>query len=109
MKLFLIKTVIVSTEMNDKVYKVFTESEWDAFQKTGRFNGSADDLKDGFIHLSTENQVAGVVERFFAGKHSLYLAEFSDSGFLQRLKGGTVVSGEADIEELKGIFNISSV
>lgn len=79
--------------MRDKVYKVFTESEWKLFQETGQFEGSADDLRDGFIHLSTKEQVAGVVERFFAGKRPLYVAEFSNSEFLQRLKWESSTSG----------------
>ena len=82
----LTKTVAVSTGMKDKVYKIFTESEWKAFQKTGRFKGSADDRRDGFIHLSTKEQLGGVIERFYSGKRPLYVAEFSSDNFLQRLK-----------------------
>ena len=77
---------MVSTVTKDKVYKIFTESEWKDFQEIGQFNGSADDLRDGFIHLSTEEQVDGVIERFFSGKRPLYIAEFSVSEFLQGLK-----------------------
>jgi uncharacterized protein (DUF952 family) len=72
--------------MKNKVYKVLTKNEWQAFQETGQFNGSADDLRDGFIHLSTKEQVAGVIERFFSGQRPLYIAEFSDPEFIQRLK-----------------------
>ena len=86
------KTVMVSTAMNDKVYKVFTDSEWKAFQDTGKFEGSADDLRDGFIHLSTKEQIAGVIERFFSGIHPLYVAEFSACDFLEKLKWEASVS-----------------
>ena len=72
--------------MRDKVYKVFTENEWSTFQETGQFKGSEDDLRDGFIHLCTKEQVDGVIERFFSDKHTLYIAEFSDPDFLQKLK-----------------------
>ena len=61
--------------------------------ETGQFKGSADDLRDGFIHLSTEEQVDGVIERFFSGKHPLYIAEFSGFHFLQKLKWETSASG----------------
>lgn len=71
--------------MQDGVYKIFTETEWKAFQETGQFSGSALDLSDGFIHLSAKHQVAGVIERFFAGIRPLYIAEFSGSEFLGRL------------------------
>lgn len=75
-----------SNGVKDKVYKVFTEGEWKTFQKTGRFSGSADDIRDGFIHLSTKEQVSGVVEKFFSGKRPLYIAEFSGSNFIEKLK-----------------------
>ena len=45
-----------------------------------------DDLRDGFIHLSTQEQLAGVIERFFSGIYPLYIAEFSASDFPERLK-----------------------
>lgn len=86
MKTSQIKTAVVNTEMKDKVYKIFTESEWRIFQETGQFKGSADDLRDGFIHLSTKDQVAGVIERFFTGKRPLYVAEFSGPKFLKQLR-----------------------
>jgi len=72
--------------MKDKVYKIFTESEWNAFQESGEFKGSVDDLRDGFIHLSTKEQLAGVIERFFSDRWPLYVAEFSEPDFLQQLK-----------------------
>ena len=84
----------VNTVMQDKVYKIFTESEWKLFQETGQFKGSADDLRDGFIHLSTEQQVAGVIDKFFSGVHPLYVAEFSGPGFMRRLKWEASLSNE---------------
>jgi uncharacterized protein (DUF952 family) len=80
--------------MRDKVYKIFTDNEWELFQETGQFKGSTDDLRDGFIHLSTKDQVAGVIERFFSGKRPLYVAEFSGSEFLRRLTWETSASDE---------------
>ena len=80
--------------MKDKVYKIFTETEWNAFQKSGQFEGSDDDLRDSFIHLSTKEQIDGVIERFFSDRGPLYVAGFSDPGFRQRLKWETVDSGE---------------
>ena len=80
-----IKTAVAGNGMQDKVYKIFTESEWKGFQATGQFGGSADDRRDGFIHLSTKEQVDGVIERFFSGKRPLYIAQFSSPEFMQRL------------------------
>ena len=80
--------------MKDRVYKVLTESEWKAFEKTGKFEGSADDLRDGFIHLSTKEQLAGVIQRFFPGIYPLYIAEFSASGLHETLRWEASASNE---------------
>lgn len=49
------------------VYKLLRPAEWAAFQADGAFAGSADDLRDGFIHLSAADQVAGTRAKWFAG------------------------------------------
>ncbi len=51
--------------------KLLRAAEWAAFQASGTFAGSADDLRDGFIHLSAPDQVAGTVARHFAGEDGL--------------------------------------
>lgn len=48
------------------VIKLLRAAEWAAFEASGRFAGSADDLRDGFIHLSTPEQVAGTRAKWFA-------------------------------------------
>jgi uncharacterized protein (DUF952 family) len=58
------------------VYKVLRANEWAAFTASGQFAGSADDLRDGFIHLSTEAQLAGTLSRHFAGEADLVIVEF---------------------------------
>ena len=75
--------------MQDSVYKVFTAVEWKLFQKTGRFNGSEDDLRDGFIHLSRKNQVKNVIKKYFFGEVTIYVAAFSNPGLLKQVKWET--------------------
>lgn len=58
-----------------RLFKVFREEEWQTFRETGRFEGSADDRRDGFVHLSTEAQLAGTIARHFAGATGLVAAE----------------------------------
>jgi len=49
------------------VYKLLRAGEWAEFEAGGTFAGSADDLRDGFIHLSTTEQVEGTRAKYFAG------------------------------------------
>ncbi|WP_132542408.1 DUF952 domain-containing protein [Rhodovulum euryhalinum] len=55
------------------IYKIFRRAEWDAFRAAGRSAGAPVDLADGFIHLSTAEQVTVTAERHFAGESDLVL------------------------------------
>jgi uncharacterized protein (DUF952 family) len=55
------------------IYKICTRAEWAAAQPEGVYRGSADDARDGFIHFSAEDQVAGTRARHFAGRDDLVL------------------------------------
>ncbi|QYE34605.1 DUF952 domain-containing protein [Polymorphobacter sp. PAMC 29334] len=50
------------------IYKILRSPEWMAFERDGVFAGSADDLRDGYIHLSTDAQTAGTMAKYFAGE-----------------------------------------
>ena len=56
-------------------WKILSAEQWASFQAAGRFEGSPADLADGFIHLSATDQVAGTLEKHFAGQTDLVLAE----------------------------------
>jgi uncharacterized protein (DUF952 family) len=59
--------------MRAGIYKICGREEWAAAEQAGVYTGSADDLRDGFIHLSSAAQVAGTAERYFAGRKDLVL------------------------------------
>lgn len=56
------------------IYKILLPSEWAEFQATGEFAGSAHDLRDGFVHLSTREQVAETARRVFSAEPELIVA-----------------------------------
>ena len=58
------------------VYKVASRSAWEHASRDGRFVGSADDLRDGFIHLSLASQLAGTLAKHFRGQTDLILIQF---------------------------------
>jgi uncharacterized protein (DUF952 family) len=49
-------------------YKILRRDEWLTFRRDGVFAGSADDLRDGFIHLSARDQVEGTRAKYFAAE-----------------------------------------
>jgi uncharacterized protein (DUF952 family) len=52
------------------IYHVTTKQEWTNAVEQG-FYESPSLAAEGFIHCSQENQVAGVLERYFAGQKDL--------------------------------------
>ena len=50
------------------IFKILRTPEWHAFQTAGQFEGSPDDLRDGFIHFSAAEQVAGTLAKYFSGE-----------------------------------------
>ena len=62
------------------LYKILDRAQWHAAEAKGVFEGSAVDLKDGFIHLSAAHQVRETAARHFAGQHGLVLVAFAEDG-----------------------------
>ncbi len=60
-------------EQADLIYKILSAADWEAAQRAGRFDGSADDRRDGFIHFSDGGQVIGTARKYFAGQADLML------------------------------------
>ena len=50
-----------------RIYKILPRAEWTVAVAAGRFEGSAVDHQDGYIHLSTAAQAGETARRYFAG------------------------------------------
>jgi len=59
--------------MGEPVYKICSSAALQEARGRGRFEGSADDARDGFMHLSAGRQVAGTLAKYFAGRADLVL------------------------------------
>jgi uncharacterized protein (DUF952 family) len=55
------------------IYKISPASAWREAERQGVYRGSADDLRDGFIHFSTAAQVAETARKHFFGQTGLVL------------------------------------
>lgn len=49
------------------VYKLVDAADWDAATAGGAYPGSAVDLRDGYIHMSTADQLDETARRHFSG------------------------------------------
>ena len=59
--------------MATRIYKVLTATELNEARANGRFEGSPDDRRDGFIHLSAADQLEGTLAKHFARRADLML------------------------------------
>ncbi|WP_240006586.1 DUF952 domain-containing protein [Pseudaquidulcibacter saccharophilus] len=59
--------------MQSIAYKIERKDIWQQAQQTGTYFGSALDLKDGFIHLSTLDQLNGTLRLYFTGIDNLLI------------------------------------
>ncbi|MGA7489901.1 MAG: DUF952 domain-containing protein [Xanthobacteraceae bacterium] len=59
--------------MATTIYKVCESALWREAERAGMFRGAAVDLRDGFIHFSTANQVRETAARHFPGAADLML------------------------------------
>ncbi|MCC3862345.1 DUF952 domain-containing protein [Pseudemcibacter aquimaris] len=55
------------------IYKICSKEEWDIANEKGAYTGSADDIRDGFIHFSSKEQVAGTLAKHFIDIKNLLL------------------------------------
>ncbi len=56
-----------------RIYKICSASAWREAERQGVYRGSADDIRDGFIHFSLPSQVAETARKHFFGQTGLFL------------------------------------
>lgn len=55
------------------IYHLAREREWRAAERAGRYTGTTDDRRDGFLHFSTAAQVAESAARHRRGERGIVL------------------------------------
>ena len=68
------------------IFHVCPRETWSAAQTTGRYSGSADDHRDGFIHFSTGEQLEASVAKHRAGQEGLVILGVEADALGQSLK-----------------------
>lgn len=68
------------------VYKILRADEWQALQRDGATAGAPIDLTDGFVHLSSGEQVVETAARHFAGADNLHLLALEADALGEQLR-----------------------
>ncbi len=72
--------------MSDRAFKILTAEQWAVFEGAGSFLGAPVDVADGYIHLSSSEQLEETLAKHFAGQDNLVIAEIDLSQFGDELR-----------------------
>ncbi len=97
--------------MDGTIYKVLNRAALAEAKAKGRFEGSSDDRRDGFIHLSAADQLEGTLAKHYAGQDDLVLLAVNSESLGERLqwepsRGGALfphLYGPLDLESVNSI------
>lgn len=75
------------------IYHITTAAQWTAFEAADHY--VADSLaSEGFIHCSTDQQVAGVLDRYYTGQTGLVLLHIAPHLLKSELKYETATDNQ---------------
>jgi len=91
-----------------KIYKILPRIEWTTAKAKGVFEGSALDLKDGYIHLSTAAQAGETARLHFKGQTGLVLLTLDAERLSPGIKWEPSRGGQL-FPHLYGALNVADV
>ena len=97
--------------MNKQVYKILTISEWADAEALGEIE-TALDRNDGFIHLSTAQQLAGTLAFYFKDFDSLILLQINTEDFKDEIifeKAVPAGDRSGEFPHLYGILKVEKI
>ena len=68
------------------IYKIFRAEEYAAFVRDGQTDGAPIDVADGYVHMSTAEQVEETAAKHFAGETGLKLLGFESEALEAELR-----------------------
>ena len=92
---------------DNAAFKVLTAAQL-ADLETGSFAGSADDQRDGYIHLSTAAQLTATIDKHYAGQADLHVAEVDLEALGDAVKWEQARGGQ-DFPHLYGSLPLDAV
>ena len=90
------------------IYHVTTRPEWEAAQEQGFYVAPSLD-SEGFIHCSTEGQVEGVLERYFANVTDKVKLTLDTSRLTSKLQFDLAPSVGEEFPHIYGPINLDAV
>jgi uncharacterized protein (DUF952 family) len=89
-------------------YKILTSAQMTELEQAKRFAGAPVDLADGYIHLSSAEQLEGTLDKHFAGQTGLWLVAVDLDAAADQVKW-EVSRGDALFPHLYGELTLDTV
>jgi uncharacterized protein (DUF952 family) len=89
------------------IFKIVPRAEWDAAAQ--RYEGSAHDRADGFLHFSTKAQLPETLRRYYAGRSDLLLIGVEAEALGDALKWDYAPARGEDFPHLYGALPLAAV
>lgn len=93
------------------IYKICFASDWAGAVNRGRYDGSEDDLRDGFMHFSTASQLPETAFKHFSDQGDLVLVAVLASSLGEELKweksrGGDLFPHYYNFLDLEKVYTV---
>lgn len=90
------------------IYHITTKSAWEVAIENGKYE--AESLqKEGFIHMSHEHQIEGVLARYFQGKTALVRLHVDETKLIAEIKNELSPSLQETFPHVYGEINLDAV
>ncbi len=90
------------------IYHIVTNEKWREAKLQGFYEANSLAI-EGFIHTSKENQVQGVLERYYKGQTNLLLLHIDELKLTAELKYELAPSVNEEFPHIFGALNIDAV
>ena len=95
--------------LHNIIYKIISSDDWEQAKRLGLYSGSKDDLRDGFIHFSSKDQVEGTLKKHFNGQKGLLLLSINVTLLLGNSLKWEVSRNGAEFPHLYDDLNLNAV
>jgi uncharacterized protein (DUF952 family) len=93
---------------SEYIYHITTQIEWDQAKLNGEYK-PAQFEQEGFIHCSAENQVDGVLDRFYKGQTGLVKLKIEKAKLQRPLLFELAIDLDELFPHVYGALNLDSV
>ena len=90
------------------IYHITTKLEWEHALSIGKYE-AASLQNEGFIHMSHEHQIEGVLARYFQGKTDLVKLTVDETKIIAEIKNELSPSLQETFPHIYGAINLDAV